>query len=501
MSTWASLVRTAVLGTERGVLTQPTGDTPLETLLAAAVSPSAEQTLLRQAGLIAQYESMGQLPPQTDSPPATESFATTSTQQMPFMTMFANRYKDMLPAYLARLVAANQTVSPRFLPNVLDYGAISSHQSHLVIDAIGPHGRQIAEHNPQWAYATKAVDTWDGANRLWRKPKIQRRQALLRQLRHRKPDLGRPLLSSTWKSESDTTRLGLLRLLETNLSSADEPFIEAARSDRHAAVRREAVRLLCMLPNSNLSKRMTLATVNVIRWNSRNQAIEVRFPAVFTSSLTRDGVPIRTEKKKGATLRMEQLGAMVRAVPLDVWPQRLGISAEKFLAAVQTSSWPRTLTSALIQAVQNQNDSAWAIRILTQQGITPGNHKLVAVLTPETRDRLARRYAEREHGTFAERGSQFLRLSANLPVPWSITCSELWLNAFVNFLSAKPDRSVTHAASSSLRRFSRACPPVLLDTAINALLPLVSTQSWRGKVQEAIHALRFRKEMEQSISG
>ncbi|MGB1253156.1 MAG: DUF5691 domain-containing protein, partial [Candidatus Promineifilaceae bacterium] len=351
MSSWATLVRTAVIGTERGALPDTVDSSPLGQLLAAARVDSAEHTLLRQAGLIAQYERAGQLPQQSNvQPDPVRTINTTTRQQTPLLTMFTNRYKELMPSYLAQLKAANQTVAPHYLPNMLTYGHTASHQAHAVIDVLGPHGRWLATQNPQWAYAAPDIDEWEGASRLWNSPQLKRRQSLLRQLRHRQPDLGRQLVESTWKSNTVALRLSLLRLFEINLSSADEPFLEAARTDRNLSVRRDAVRILCKMPNSRLAQRMTRATKQIFRWRWASKMLEIRFPVVITSQLTRDGVPMQLAKKNKVALRTEQLGAMVRPVPVDVWPDRLGISAETFLDAIQRSKWPRTLTNALIQA-------------------------------------------------------------------------------------------------------------------------------------------------------
>ena len=502
MNEWATLVKTAVIGTGRGVAPITGGRSPLSRLLVAAQTDSAEQTLLRQAGLIAQYEQIGQLPQRADPPHPTQH-AYCSTQQHPLTLMLASRYKELLPTYLALLAEAEQSITARYLPNLLDYGATASHQAHAVVAVLGEHGRWLADQNPAWAYASTSAESWEGANRIWRNPKLQRRQALLRQLRHRQPQLGRELLASTWKSEIPAARLSMIRLLEIGLSSADESFLDAARSDRNNSVRREAIRLLCRLTDSKLMQRMTRATQNVLRWDAQSNQLVVRFPMTITRSLAQDGVPIQLAAKKNnkAILRAAQLSAMLHGVPLNVWSGRLGVSAETLINAIPNTNWPRTLTAAWIQAAQNQRNTEWSRLLLAQLGITRTNVKLVSILTPADQDTLATKLFETERNAPFTRGSQLPRLFVNLKGDWSPTCSHLFLTMFASYLSADPNRPVTHTIDNCLRRFARNCPPNLFNKASDTLSSLNGSNAWRNKIQTAINVISFRSDMIRSITS
>ncbi|VAW31627.1 FIG01121071: hypothetical protein [hydrothermal vent metagenome] len=78
------------------------------------------------------------------------------------------------------------------------------------------------------------------------------------------PERGHQIVEQTWKSNNGLVRHQLIKILATNLSMADEPFLEIALDDRNHLVRRTASDLLARLPQSRLSQHMTQFAANVL---------------------------------------------------------------------------------------------------------------------------------------------------------------------------------------------------------------------------------------------
>ena len=167
------------------------------------------------------------------------------------------------------------------LPNFLERGVKSPLLRPFILPVLGELGRWLAAQNPAWAYASLEVNDWHRLNMLWKSDIKIDRHALLRQLRHTNPEIGRQLLESTWKSESPSSRTSLIKLMEVGLTFSDEPFLESVLDDRHLPVRRKAAEFLACLPESRLCQRMKVNTKSVLRWQpDAAHQIDVSFPII-----------------------------------------------------------------------------------------------------------------------------------------------------------------------------------------------------------------------------
>ena len=262
MSHWPGLTKTALLGTQREPLpdSQNSGG-PLGQLLHQTQAETKEITLLLHAGILATYEANGRIPEQihVDHPPAPE--AETRPVAPPYVTQYLDavmygQYVNLFQIYLEAINKAGYRLPRQVLPNLLDKGFKSVKIRPYLLPVLGHEGRWLASHNPVWDYASPDIYTWTGLTRYWTQNQAIKRQQLLTDLRSSKPDLARKLLENYWRNCPDMARHQLIKILETNISMADEPFLEAALADRNHLVRRKAVELLTFLPQSRLSQRM-----------------------------------------------------------------------------------------------------------------------------------------------------------------------------------------------------------------------------------------------------
>jgi len=365
----------------------------------------------------------------------------------------------------------------------------------MLLPVIGKTGRWLAGQNPAWAYAAPEVDTWPGIREQWRTNNPVRRQMLLRQLRHTHPKLGRQLLESIWKAENPATRASLIKLLETGLSMADEPFLEMALDDRNNTVRHKAAELLTFLPESRLCRRMIDNTKGTLRWTPRlAHGITVFFPATIPPILVRDGVLPRPTGDV-SRIRSAQLTEMVRAIPLDHWTTTWQATPEAIVQAVQTSRWPRTLSKALTTAAERQQNVAWARALLAADEYGVNTQRLVSLLPAAEFEQVLAQLNTRVQRL---KESQFMTVLRRWPHPWSEATGQQWINFMAKHVTQEDveANNPETAFRAPFKQFARLCPPTLADTAARAWLALATSESkWRLLLQDFVAILKFREAM------
>jgi hypothetical protein len=159
------------------------------------------------------------------------------------------------------------------------------------------------------------AESWDD----W--PPAARRVALA-QLRQRDPAAARALLEAKLAGENAEARLRLLDLLETGLSEADIPFLEAvAGSDRAAKVKELATSLLARLSRGGAG--------------SSEDAAELKgFFSVTTKGLLRRTRVIQFENVKTPAQRQRRT-ALLESVDIAWFAGVLGFTGAELIAA-----WP-----------------------------------------------------------------------------------------------------------------------------------------------------------------
>ena len=502
---WRETVKAALVGTAQGAgimgdAGRQSGDR-VGTMLDQGVFASAEDKLLTQAGMLAYHTLIGTKParhpePLTARPQLAQKQSPVISELMGMM--LDGRYKDILPELLELMAARGVTCPVEHVPNLLAYAATSVLNRHLVIGVLSEHDRMVAGLNPRWSFAAGDILTWQGAVREMTIAKPAQRQAFLRQLRHLDADFGRSLLKSRWKAEQPHVRLWYLRILQINLSMADEPLLEIALDDRALSVRKEAVLLLAGLPQSRLCQRMQNNVRHVLTWDAREKHLVVRFPTHVGRLLQRDGVPIAAAgKEMTARLRGEQLRAMVGAVRLGHWEEKFGVSVGELLEDIEASRWPRTLMRAFTEAALRQKNGVWARAILARE-IKAQTAKLFNLLTVEEREILFAELAE-QYGGVIESQNPLVLCAYHLQGAWSAGLTRTMLGVLQRHLdSAEPDFK-NPQLSNTIRKMARGCPPEMADEVAATFERYLHFPAWRTKLLDAITLAHLRKRMAEAL--
>ncbi|WP_236655353.1 DUF5691 domain-containing protein [Streptacidiphilus carbonis] len=460
---WPELVTTALLGTDRRPLpVAPDADPAIALLDRAAL-----HTVGRRAGLLPGAAAPATPPAPEDPRPALPEAAShrlTMLLPAPGSNSGAGslaNVNELLPQYLAAANAHGYRVPAPLAPPLLDAARARSELRGDAVQLAGPLGRWLAERNPDWRYVLRTPvrggsdDDAEDGRRLWQEGLFAERVTHLTRLRRRDPAGARELLAASWSTERAEDRLLFLDALQENLSSADEPFLESALSDRSKNVRLTAAELLSTLPGSALARRMAERARAVVSLapSTAGPRIVVHPPTGCDAAMQRDGIPATSPT--GRSERAFWLGEIIAATPLGIWAEDLGAPAE-VLALPVSEEWAQDLHDAWARAAVRQNDAAWARALLA--GIDPGAGtaaKLLAVLPPAERARWTADFLGGSQGL----GDVFQLLVA-CPAPWPRPLADAVLRSLARVATGG---GYPWSHSGVLGVAERALPPAAAD--------------------------------------
>ncbi len=492
---WPELVKTALLGTQQTELPATAGATAVAQLIAQLPRHDAAAALLAAAGTVALHRQTGWVPAHTP-PPAPVSQPPDQPVCPPQIgrqleLLLEGSHASLLPEMLAALAATGHRVPDFLLPNLLDKGVKLAAIRPSLLPLLGWRGRWLASQNPAWCYAAPELDTWAGLLAEWKTATASQRQALLRQLRQTQPERGRQLLEHTWKSDSDASRLPLIKILDVNLSQADEPFLEAALDDRIHFVRQAAADLLAGLPHSRLAQRLTQHAATLLRWTQRSKhAITITFPDVYTPAMTRDGL-LAVAGSDLAKTRSRQLTQFVGRVPLHFWTEQWRRTPEEIAEAALLSAWPRTLTAGFTTAAVRQKDVDWAEALIVVNGFSTAVARLVPLLPPDTCFRLMQNAAYQTTGL--RRDDPLFIFLQHWPHSWSAAMSQFWLDVFAQHLAQHKEQNPEPTLNNLIKRFGQKCAPALAETTVTHLTLPGLNPAWQKTVHDLCQTLHLRR--------
>jgi len=502
----AALVKMALLGTERGMGALPALDGPLGAIIGQLDTHDAERALLSAGVAIALYRRAGRVPDRTPAPLPEPS----ALEELPrcsalaghhLSVMLSDQHDDVLPEWLGALIAAGQRVPEESLVALLDLGRRQPSLQELILPAIGRRGHWLAAQNPAWDYGRGGDD-----ESLWQTGGRAARVAALTRVRRRDPAGARALLAAAWASEPADSRAAFLATLQTGLSLADEPFLEAALDDRSKDVRQTAADLLARLPESQLCARMIARVRPLLRFVApglralagKKPKIEVTLPAECDKAMLRDGVEKRPQAGTGE--KAAWLRQMIGMVPPRTWCDAWNTTPAVLIGAVP-KEW-KLLLEGWAEAATRQQDTVWAQAFLfAPRG--PQNavdrEEMLTILPPDQREAIVRDLLRSDPDALYGNDS-ILPLLWQCPAPWSVELSRLVLDG-VRRRMASSGSGRDWSLHSAMEQFGRYLPTELLAEATTGWPESAPKWAdWRGEVTELLALLQFRREMHEVLS-
>jgi hypothetical protein len=494
----SQLANAALLGTQR--YNFPSfSKTPLAAVAEKLENAGAESKLLSLAGTLSLYEQAGMSPlklkrvvndlPSHDVPRCSPEAAKYLTK------MLEGQHAEFLPEFLTTLAKANQRVPEEALPILLDRARNVYNLRTPLMAALGETGQWLARQNPVWHFA--AFLNFENASVDWKSNVMLARQGILKQARAKDARLGLELINSTWKNESPTDRIWLIKALQINLSLDDEPFLETALDDRSFTVRKIAAELLSTLPDSRLSKRMITRAETI--FELRDAELFVDFPEV-TPQLIRDGVgrPLWNDTEK---VLASQLSDIVSLLPLSFWFRKFDAMPESLIEAARASIWSKSFLSGFTNAIERQHNHEWALALLTTEGYNAQTMKVLSVLTLGEMDIFVRFLHEKTGDKSLSGDNVLLKILSRWLQPWSVTMCEIFMLHLQRHLEQPEVKPPDMTLESTLKIFARFCPRNFISHALVQLTVFSNHDGLKKSCIEPLLISGFRQKMLKEIGA
>ncbi|RNI28241.1 hypothetical protein EFA69_19440 [Rufibacter immobilis] len=249
----ADLIKAAMLGTSQYV---PSQLSPLAKELQQTLGPTNEDKedayLKLTAGFFLVSEAGQQLPEltvQLPSPPAETRLYITTEANALLRQFLRHKEDNLLEYFLFRCVAAQKTVLPEILPEVLSMAVEKKARQEALLQISGHRGQWLAQLNPAWQTLVAPEE-----ENVWETGTWEQRKRYFKNLRARQPEQALTLLHNHLQEENTNARAELLELLYPNLSLNDEPFLTSLLTDKSQKVKQVVYQLLLQLPQSRLNQ-------------------------------------------------------------------------------------------------------------------------------------------------------------------------------------------------------------------------------------------------------
>ncbi|WP_329045367.1 DUF5691 domain-containing protein [Amycolatopsis sp. NBC_01488] len=461
MKAWEDLVGTALLGTRRRTLDPATQPPAVQDLIADRAEPADQ--LLAAAAVLTTYRRAGRRPLH-DVRPLPMAAVDDRTFVPPLARerlarLLAASHPDLLLEWLGIVAGTDYRVPPETLPLLAEAARSKVALRGPLVAVAGSVGAWLGQRNPDWAFLSAPPEE---SGDVWQFGSLAQRRRWLATKLADDPAAAREALHGSWKSEPADVRSDFLGVLAEHVRPEDEAFLEAALTDRAAAVRERAADLLGRLPGTRYGETMADRLRPLVRRKGR--VLEVSVP--------------QGEHGEG-TVRLRTLAA---AAPLAFWTEFgppaevVRMTVEGCPAGVLRDSWA---TAAL-----RQRDETWAQALI---GADPGGRTtppLLGVLSP------ASQAATVGHLVSRLPVESFARLVHELPRPWT---KELG-TALLDWIARQDDhRLVSHAAVV----IARAVPAQCLRHPLATTRLTMDAGPWRRALTET---LNFRREMYEELA-
>ncbi len=510
ISVWQEVITTALVGTQRQPLTLNLPNNQLGEFLHRLDQGNPESNLLAHAGAIAIYQIVGILPNKTEQQlpepcPLDEHpcCSPSAAHDLAFMLKRGDRDNtpplEILIEWLSALATAGKRVPEQYLPELLELGRQHKKLQPYIMTGLGKRGKWLSEQNPNWVYGVQVDDEGIDPQTIWETGTKGTRRSMLQKLRAQDSNYARELLASTWEKENSEDRIVFIESLAIGLSSADEPFLETALSDRRKEVRRTASDLLAKLPESQLCERMWVRVQPLLSLKSENSELDVILPEICDKNMIHDG--IEATPPRHISDRAWWLQQMLGMIPPKRWSKIWNIQPNAlkfFITSVANHNYSSILIEGWAIATDRHQDQDWAEALLNlwpnllSEALLP---KLLTVLNVEQRDNLLINILQRTQQDLTGSQKVWTLLSQNR-FPWSHKLTIAVIETIkARIINGKKD-TYDWELRSALKQFACHLNLEAIAEISEQFISLKTDQPfWEDALQEVLNLLNFRLRM------
>ncbi len=389
-------------GSDRNPVQMPDLPGAAGEILAGISAIPDENAVLTIAGLLAVYEQAGISASYSETkapepcPDETASVWDTPSANLLLQSLL-DHDSELLLSECFRLLAARQRIAPLFmLPRILAVGVKKPNLRSAVRRIMGKRGIWLAQMNPEWRLILRDRQNTDES--VWEHGSLAERVCFLETLRQNNADKARELLIQAFSNEPAQNRSAFLEVLRYGLSGDDEAFLSSALRDRSREVIRTAAKLLSLIPESELARKVKQIMRQSVSTEKKllKQKIKIEPPEEYSDELKQIG--ISADMKFGSKIgtRAALLLQLTALTPLDWWEKEIFPDAAACIQSVRRSDWKEALMIGWVQAAVNQGHSGWAMAL--SETMKEGKETLITVLSDahleQTADRAFRSFTE-----------------------------------------------------------------------------------------------------------
>ncbi len=393
---WEHLITTALLGTDKQTLEENLFPEFIQKRIQQADKKDKEAFFYTVATLSQQYRKAGAIPAQLDL----LTIQTAEAEEKPYLpaqaaSMLKNiltqegEHPTLVERWLDGCIRKNWVATPNLVVTLLNLGIRTAFKplQKKIQTVAGNRGKWMVQFNENWNYLT-SIDY----QQQWEDGTKSQREEALHYLRSINPDLAREWLETSWKDESAKDKLNFIAVLATNLTAADEGFLQKVwdeiqtarqkKKDIYADLLQQTTRLLLRLPDSKLSQMIWEKTkryiqkVSVKKWMGLHsvETIALSLPATEDDFLSKEmfwytlGLQERSSNELYTDIE-GWLYASISYIPPNRWQEYLEATPAEVVSLFNThesfikdqkGSKIALYTIALASAAELHTQTEWA---------------------------------------------------------------------------------------------------------------------------------------------
>jgi hypothetical protein len=369
---WASLLPTAMVGTDRQAGPWPTWPGEIGQLIAQATADGeAAPNALRIAAVLATCGLAGSQGETWTAPlpaPAADETRPALTDT-PLLRLIPWAFSDgparLHQAICLALAQAGHRLPASLLPQALELGRRSLALRPLLVPVLGERGLWLAAQREEWRYAA-GVGATETDEARWTDGTIEQRRAFIADGRRSDPAAARERLAATLPELPAKERVELVSELATCLGSDDEPLLDSLRNDRSKEVRQVALGLLLRLPAAAHPQRAA-RRIEALMKHERvllRKRWQIDAPAEAAADWKADQVDAARPPHESLGERGWWLYQLVRQVPLAWWTDHTGLNAAELRDWAHGTDWAEALLRGWRDVLFAAPEFAWCEALL-----------------------------------------------------------------------------------------------------------------------------------------
>jgi hypothetical protein len=405
MSFYESIIKTALLGTERQQIDWAAMPEAIQHRQASIEKmPHGEDQFLALVALAQNYKNAGSLPQK-------DAFATIGTAEMeqkPYCSrkaesalnrMIIDENHPLLGLWLAQCAQYQYIVQPIFLPRLFDIARNSLEYRSYIVKIMGNRGAWLLGVHPFFKQEEKQDVVIENQDEILEHGTLDQRILVLKDRCAFEPEQVRNYIHDNWKKAPAKEKTALLDVLQLIVSAEDEAFLETQLESKAQTVRDAALQTLKCLPDSTISthyKTVLFAAfakkVDAKMLVQKSTKLVVNAPESIPDYLFKHGIEKESTDKKYTNPEFWVNQVLTQVNP-SLLETHLGMTANEIVEQCVSQKTLKKYITALESATIKFGNNTWASALIPH--IENFNVGLVEILPIEHQLGICENYASR----------------------------------------------------------------------------------------------------------